>query len=335
MKRVLAIIITLFALTYVINDSFTKEKSVFAITNKNYLLGGETVGIKLYAKGLICIDFEEVGGRNPAKEAGIKKGDIILSSNGKEITGTDLFIKIISESNGKVQISYDRDGKIYETYITPYQDESGNKKVGLWVRDSVAGVGTVSFTDVEKGVMVTLGHSVNDSDTGRRFLAQRGYITNCEIIDVDKSEEGSPGEIYGKFKEDESIYGYITENTEKGLYANIGKISGNIEKLYHIASEKEIHDGGALVYTDVVGGEIKGYSAEIKKCYSSGGSDLIVEIKDNRLIEKTGGIVQGMSGSPIVQDGKIVGVVTHVFINNPSSGYAIYAYRMAEIDRKY
>lgn len=328
MKKKFMLLLTVFMLTYVASDVYKKDQSVFALSEKEYVLGGEIVGIKLYSQGIICVDFEDSNSPNPALLAGLKKGDIILYAGGREISDTDSFVEAVKESKDTVNVVYDRNGKIKETVITPQTDSYGNKRVGMWVRDSVAGVGTITFYSEEDCQVVTLGHPVTDSDTGRSFTVGKGYITDCDILSVEKSKKGAPGEIVGQFREDEKIYGEITANTENGLYAKTESMAEKDAEHIKIASINEVHDGGALLYTDVAGDGVKAYSVNIKRLLGGGKNDMTVEIIDERLISVTGGIVQGMSGSPIVQGGKIVGALTHVFLDDPKSGYGIYAQKM-------
>ena len=235
----------------------------------------------------------------------------------------------VVSAKGELKLTVERNGEIFETSITPVVDESGINRVGMWVRDSIAGVGTVTFSDEKGGRMVTLGHSVSDSDTGTSFGVRKGYITDCEIVSVEKSRAGEPGEIVGKFTEEEKIYGYITENTGGGLFANSSGLAMDDGVKIKAAPSKDIVDGKALLYTELGGDGMKGYEVSIRKVYGKKG-DMIVTVTDEKLLNLTGGIVQGMSGSPIVQNGMLVGAVTHVFVNDPQQGYAIFAETMIE-----
>lgn len=312
----------------VISDAYEKEKSVFAANDKEYILGGQTVGIRLYSKGIILIDFEE-GDDNPALLGGLKVGDMILFADGKAVSDTDSFVKAVTEAEGRIKIVYDRDGKTAETEVEPKIDSSGVKRVGMWVRDSVAGVGTVTLLDMTEGAMVALGHPVTETDTGRSFNVGRGEIAECDIVSVKKSLVGIPGEIYGQFKENGEVYAEITRNTDTGLYASVKTVPSACNERIKIASGREIHNGGAILYSDV-SGTVTAYSVKIRKLYSNDNNDFTVEITDSRLIDLTGGIVQGMSGSPIVQGGKIIGALTHMFVNDPTKGYGIYAEKITD-----
>lgn len=327
MKKKLILILSVFMLTYVISDSYSKEKSVFALAGHDYVLGGSVVGIKLYSKGIIVVDFED-SDNCPALRAGLRRGDTIISAGGTEVTDTDSFLYAVAASGGKLPITFERGGKIISSELIPKCDPSGRLLAGMWVRDSVGGVGTVTFYSPSEGKMVTLGHPVTDSDTGKSFTVQSGVITGCEILSVGKSTPGAPGEIFGRFADEENVLGQITENTERGLYASAAKIPDDPVYM-KIAPASEVKSGGALLYSDIRGNGVEPYTVSIQKLYSSSGSDLLVKITDQRLLDFSGGIVQGMSGSPIVQSGKIAGALTHVFLDDPTSGYGIYSEKMA------
>lgn len=327
MKKKLILILSVFMLSYVISDAIYEEKSVFAANDGEYLLGGQTVGIKLYSKGIIITDFEE-DEKNPAVSAGLKRGDMILFANGRALTDTDSFVEVLSEST-ELNLVYDRGGKTMEAHVMPSEDENGRKRVGMWVRDSIAGVGTVTFYDVSRGKVAALGHPVTESDTGRSFTVGKGEISLCDIASIEKSAPGAPGELCGVFRENGTVYADITDNCQSGLFGNIRALPSVDAPSVKLAREREIHDGGAILYSDVSGTNTA-YSVKIKKLYSKDNNDFIVEITDSRLLDLTGGIVQGMSGSPIVQGGKLIGAVTHVFVNDPTKGYGIFVENMLD-----
>ena len=329
MRQKIAVVLSILMIVYVSADYLT-EGSVAAsaqIDKREYVVGGDIVGIKLYAKGLMLVDFGNIGTECPALIAGLSKGDVILSANGRDIENTDDFILTVLSSEGEIPITVDRNGEVFDTVLKPVTDQSGIKRVGMWVRDSIAGVGTVTFTDITDGRVVTLGHSVTDSDTGRSFTVRKGYITDCDVVFVNKSEKGTPGEIVGKFSESEKIYGYITKNTDSGLYANSSGINPSDGIKVKAMPSKDVRDGEALLYTALAGDGVKPYKVEIKRSLSAKG-DMIVTITDEKLLSLTGGIVQGMSGSPILQNGKLIGAVTHVFVNDPTRGYGIFIENM-------
>lgn len=326
MKKKLLFILSVFMLTYVISDFFTKEKSAFSESGEELILGGQIVGIKLYSEGIMVVGFEETE-ENPAIRAGIKTGDTIISANGIKINGTESFANVVSSSPDGVSVTYRRGGKEASTVIVPEKTADGRLMVGLWVRDSVGGVGTVTFYSEKCNKMVTLGHSVTDSDTGESFYAGGGVITDCEIASVEKSVSGSPGEIYGQFKADETVFGVIEKNTPCGLYASLCTMPSECVRVKTAPSGK-VYDGGALLYSDIGGDGVKAYSVRLKKLYHADSKDFEIEITDERLLALTGGIVQGMSGSPVVQGGKLIGAVTHVFVNSPKKGYGIFVDNM-------
>lgn len=330
MKRKLFLVLAVFALAQTIASALPGHQAASAVidSRKTVILGGETVGIKLYSDGLVCVDFEPEEGGNPALSAGLQKGDVLLLAFGKPLSDTDVFAAIVAEAEGAIPVTFERGGTLWETTITPKVDETGKKRVGLWVRDSVGGIGTVTFYNPEDNQMVTLGHAVTDADTGYQYKVQRGYITDCEVLSVRKSEQGTPGEVFGRFTEDEKIYGYITDNTGAGLFAAGSGLPLAEGEVCSVAGKNEVQNGTALLYTDLAGDGVKPYAVSIQRLYAGGRGDMLVTVEDERLKALTGGIVQGMSGSPLVQNGKIVGALTHVFVNDPTKGYGIFIENM-------
>ncbi|MBR4072818.1 MAG: SpoIVB peptidase [Clostridia bacterium] len=297
---------------------------------------GNPFGMKIYTEGVLVInftDFETKSGiENPAKKAGIQKGDYILSVNGKEITTNEELSDYVAESNGKTLRFKIKRGKnnLYINVKPVIADETNSYKIGLWVRDSSAGIGTLTFYSPLTGVVCGLGQGICDSDTGDLLSIESGEFVNAEIISVTKGKEGSPGEMHGKF-----LYETIADislNSEIGVYGAL-KGSLNVSKVLEVALKQEIKNGNAKIYCTVDGENPKFYNCTVKKrssAYFSRTQNLIVEITDKELLEKTGGIIQGMSGSPILQNGKLIGAVTHVLVDDPTKGYGIFAENMLE-----
>ncbi|MDP4132954.1 MAG: SpoIVB peptidase [Bacillota bacterium] len=298
-----------------------------SVSDKRLVVGGETVGIKLYSEGIVCIGLQNIDGRCPAREAGLRQGDVIYSANGVLLNDSEDFAKAIEGVNGSISIVYMRGKDTISTKIQPIRDSEGKTRIGLWVRDSVAGVGTITFYDKESDRVVSLGHAVTDSDTGQIFKVRNGYITDCQIVSIKKGQSGNPGEIQGRFLPDEHIYGYLTKNTSSGLFANSSGCTKIDGQEYPVAEPAEIKEGPAKILTDLAGNGVEEYDIVIRRVYYKSciaGSDLLIELTDKRLLDLTGGIIQGMSGCPIIQDGKLVGAVTHVFVNDPKRGYGIF-----------
>lgn len=298
---------------------------------------GKAVGIKMYSDGVIVAGIADVetadGTAAPLSDAGIKVGDILVSINGNKIASAEGFERLVSSFNGNpVTIEYLRDGKTMSAQVTPAKSSTDGKyRVGAWIRDSMAGVGTISFVDPASGTFGALGHAICDIDTGKLMPLRSGSIMPATVTDVKKGEIGSPGELRCAFDLKHDI-GTLISNTNRGIFGNIQDASVyEGREALPIADSSEIEPGKAYIYSTVNGTETKTYEIEITKLYRSNNSDeknMMIKITDPELIEKTGGIVQGMSGSPIIQNGKIIGAVTHVLVNDPRRGYGIFIQNM-------
>ncbi len=298
---------------------------------------GNPFGIKLLTDGVIAVEvsgFETVSGfRSPAAEAGIKTGDIIKTVNGKKVMSNEDIEKIISESEGKsLSFNLIRDDKNLILNVNPELcSADGSYRAGLWVRDSSAGIGTVTFYDPETGVFAGLGHPVCDVDTGNILPLSEGEVVDVSVNGVKRGAAGAPGELMGSFSSLEAI-GTLELNCADGLYGVLSSFSSCNEAV-PLGMRQEIETGEAYIYTTVSGTQPKMYKIVIEKIdlhNTKGSKNMIIRVTDKELLEKSGGIVQGMSGSPIIQNGKLVGAVTHVFVNNPAKGYAIFADTMYE-----
>jgi len=316
-----------------------KQVTVSVLPEMQLMPGGKAVGIKMFTKGLICVGTEKIKGvdgetYNIAKALNIKASDMILSANGTELHTVEEFAAIVQNSAGKsVTLIVSRAGKEETKIATPIKTSEGYK-LGLWVRDSTAGIGTVTFVDAEQGGFAALGHPITDVDTGMLMPIDKGSITNAEITGAKKGSRGKPGELYGIFAGVGEECGVITQNTGHGIYGNV--ISNESLTYNHqvvpIATKSQVKTGKAQIYANVDGNEIDSFDIEITKImpYAADEKNLIIKITDTRLLEKTGGIVQGMSGSPIIQNGKLIGAVTHVFVNDPARGYGIFIENMLD-----
>lgn len=315
-------------------------KSVNAYVDERVKLTpcGNAVGITIYTDGVLVVgigSFINMSGQkcSPADDSGIEPGDVILRVAGKEVSSSEeLQIALDANPNGAA-LDIDRNGEIITLTVKPQSSKDGGVRIGAWVRDSTVGVGTLSFHDEKTGLIAALGHAVVDADTGRLIKVKDGKLVEADIIGVSRGQAGAPGELHGTFHENSTIIGSVDGNTELGIFGYVNGISVDYGESLQVAFPDEVHKGDAYVYTTVDGNSVERYSCRIVR---TGDQDepapkgLVIEITDDRLIKKTGGIVQGMSGSPIVQDGKLVGVVTHVFVNDPQKGYGAYAYWMYE-----
>ena len=302
---------------------------------------GNPFGIKLLTDGVIAVEvsgFETASGyRSPAADAGIKTGDIIKTVNGKKVMSNEDIEKIISESGGKsLSFNLMRDDKNLILNVTPELcSADGSYRAGLWVRDSSAGIGTITFYNPETGVFAGLGHPVCDVDTGNILPLSEGEVVDVNVNGVKRGAAGVPGELLGSFSSLSAI-GSLELNCADGLYGIMSSFSACNEAI-PLGMRQEIETGEAYIYTTVSGNKPKLYKIVIEKIDlhdTKGSKNMIIRVTDKELLEKSGGIVQGMSGSPIIQNGKLVGAVTHVFVNNPAKGYAIFADTMYECSKK-
>lgn len=296
---------------------------------------GEPFGMKLYTDGVLVIDCVDIttenGNENPAKFAGIKVGDYIKTVNGKTVTTNEDVLQLVTESGGKtMKFEIVRDGKKITLKVTPVLDkENGVYRIGIWVRDSSAGIGTLTFYSPSNDVVCGLGHGICDSDTNTLLEINNGELVKAEIIDVQKGGSGNPGSLKGKLTYDSVAD--ISLNCESGVYG-VTKQQVSSDMLTEIAMKQEVKNGEAQILCTVNGNTPKLYSCKIKKTGKSDSKtqNLIVTVTDQELINATGGIVQGMSGSPLIQNGKLVGAVTHVLVDDPTKGYGIFAENMLE-----
>lgn len=308
-----------------------KSAKVSEIDEMFAVVSGETFGIKIFTKGVMVVgmtDVESEGKRqNPAKSAGIRIGDIILSVDGANVTSNEDVADIIERSNGKeVNVKAQRNCKKFSCRITPVKSDSdGLYKAGMWVRDSSAGLGTMTFYSPVDGSYAALGHAICDVDTGLILPLQSGEIVGAKINSIVKSERGNAGELCGVFTN--RMLGTLAVNNDNGLYGKLNDYSSD-EKLTKIAASGEVTTGSATILTSIDNGGPKSYSCTIERVGSCGGHDMIIRITDDKLIKATGGIVRGMSGSPILQNGRLVGALTHVFVNDSTKGYGIFAQTM-------
>ena len=297
--------------------------------------GGQPVGVKLNTKGVLIIalsDIESFNGKIPcpASVAGIQIGDSILKINNNDINSSEELSKQISKSEGKgIILLINRKEEQFTKTIVPIKSSIDNKfKIGLWVRDSTAGIGTLTFYDKKSGSFAALGHPITDMDTGTILSINKGDIVRSSVGSVKKGVKGSPGELRGIFEDEGNSIGDISKNTKCGIFgkANVNLINENSQPL-QIGLRNEIQKGPAQIITTIDKNGPKFYDIEIVKLLQQdepGPKSMVIKITDKELLQKTGGIVQGMSGSPIIQNNKIIGAVTHVLVNKPDTGYGIY-----------
>ena len=287
------------------------------------LVGGQVVGIQVSTKGVLVAGLSEVetadGVCTPAKSAGVRQGDIIIKADGKTVSKAADVIAVVEEAGGQpVKLCIERENKKMELDVRPACSAEGQWLLGMWLRDGISGIGTITFQDPESGVYGALGHSISDSESGIQLPVSQGNICDAQILSVNPGASGAPGELNG-CADLGKVLGSIELNTDCGIFGE-GYGALGTRKL----ESGQIATGPATIVSTISGRYTGEYAVEVNRVYRDGsGQHAMISITDPELLEKTGGIVQGMSGSPLIQNGKIVGAVTHVFVSDPSKGYAV------------
>lgn len=301
---------------------------------------GNIIGISIHTKGVLVVGngyFINSNGEkcSPSQKAGVQAGDVILSINGNPVETSEEFQRLVDSSPSRVELVIERDGKSLDLIITPEFADDGHPRIGAWVRDSTVGIGTLSFIDIKSGITAALGHAVVDADTGSIIKVRDGSIVQAKVLGVKKGQIGIPGELQGTFDNDSRRIASIMGNGELGIFGEVtDEVLNEIsDGTMYIAFPNEVEEGEAYILSYVGDGGIRKFSCEIIKTVrqsSAAQKGIVIKITDEELIKSCGGIVQGMSGSPIIQNDRLVGVVTHVFVNDPTKGYGVYAYWMHE-----
>lgn len=276
------------------------------------------------------IEGEDNKKYKPYESSGIEEGDKIIKANDVQINTTNDLIETVNKSKGKeVKLEYIHDEETKECSILPVKQENNEYKLGLWVRDSAAGVGTITFYEPETKTFGALGHGISDIDTGELIDISSGEFVTTNILDITKGENGEPGKIQGSIEKQEKL-GTISKNTRFGIYGVVNNLSSlNIDKSkeMEVATRNEIKKGKATILCNLDNTISKEYEIEIEEIYKDNNYDnksMKIKVTDKELLEKTGGIIQGMSGSPIIQNGKFIGAITHVLVNSPEEGYGVF-----------
>ncbi len=295
------------------------------------IVGGENIGITLNSNGVLIVGVYDVDGSSPATEAGLKTGDIITTINDNKVKNIeDMALKINDSSDGTVSVGYLRGDKEKTATLKLYKDDDNVYKTGLYVKDSVTGIGTLTFIDPETKLFGALGHEIQEQTTGKLLEIKDGKIFDSTVTGVIPSSDGSPGEKQAKYDANKTT-GDVAENTTKGIF---GTYTDKLpdKDTYKVAKPSDIKTGKAKILTVLDGKEIKEYEINITKVNKKeqDTKNFVFEITDKNLLEKTNGIIQGMSGSPIVQGDYIIGAVTHVVVDNPHKGYGIFITNMLE-----
>ena len=307
-----------------------KDISVNVIPKTKVIPVGAAIGMKLYTDGVLVVGMSEIEGKKPYENSGIQEGDRIIKIDKNEIDTTEDLMNIVNKSNGKaVSIQYIRDEETITTSITPVKNQDNEYKLGLWVRDAAAGVGTLTFYEPESKMFASLGHGILDVDTSTLIKIEKGELVTTNILSISKGKKGEPGEIRGTIESGYDI-GDISKNTNFGVFGTLNQSSYLISKqnIMDVALRNEIKTDKAQIICELENGKREYYDIEIQKVFTNNNQDnksMLIKVIDEDLLQKTGGIIQGMSGAPIIQNGKFVGAVTHVLVNDPSLGYGVFA----------
>ncbi len=297
------------------------------VSERVLIPGGQSVGIQMSVKGALIVGVE--------KDSGPQAGDMIIAVNGEPVEGPDDVIEIVSRSGKQVEITVVRNKREIDYTITPYYDkESGEYKLGFWIKEKIAGIGTLSFYDPKTNRFAALGHGIYEAETGVLLQTKDGSLLHTKVNQIKEGEEGEPGEIGGVIYDFQNPLGAIEKNTEYGIYGTAGDAQDfDLNNPLIMAGREEIKEGSAYILTTIDGTEVEKFDIEITRVRHQGSPDskgLEFEVTDEKLLKECGGIVQGMSGSPIIQNNRIIGAVTHVFVNNPKKGYGVFAEWMVE-----
>ncbi|RIX53406.1 SpoIVB peptidase [Paenibacillus nanensis] len=300
--------------------------------------GGQTIGVKVKSAGVLVVGHHQVrdgsgSKQSPGEEAGLKLGDLITNINGlpvNEVHKVGEMCEKYGLNRKPLEVTYKRGGHIGKTKVSPvYDAEDRAWRLGLYIRDSAAGVGTLTFYAPEQGVYGALGHVITDMDTQTPIEVGEGHILQSSVTSINKSQTGEPGAKRANFVKEGKVLGNIERNTPFGIFGKMKEAPdhGYNGKSLPVAFAEDVKEGPAQILTVVNGQKVERFDIEIVHVSKQSGpatKGMVIKITDDRLLKKTGGIVQGMSGSPIIQDGKLVGAVTHVFVNDPSSGYGCF-----------
>lgn len=313
-----------------------KSTTVEVVEESYVAVLGSPFGVKIFTDGVLVVDIDYISTASgkvcPAKNAGIKKGDYISKINGESVTTNEDIADAVKKSKGeKISVDFRRDGNEMTALLVPALDKDENVyKAGLWVKDSTAGLGTLTFYSPYNDIVCGLGHGVYESKTDTIIDFRKGELVGAQIVSVIKGTSGIPGELQGTLNY--SVIGPLKGNFENGVYATASCFI-DTSNLTQVAHKQDVKSGAATIICTVDGKTPQAYSCQIKVDsveVNDTVQDMYVTITDKELIKLTGGIVQGMSGSPIIQNGKLVGVLTHVLIDNPKKGYGIFAENMLE-----
>jgi len=308
-------------------------------TGRELLPGGDAVGVGLYLRGVLVVGLAEIQltdgtWHSPASDGGLKPGDEIRAVDGTAVESAHQFTALVTGKAGAEMVfSVRRGQQTLSLAVTPIKDPTGQYRLGAWVRDSTAGVGTLTYIDEAHDTFGALGHAINDPDTGIVLAVKNGTVVYARVLDIVKGESGNPGELQGDFSLQTKPVGALSINTDFGIFGEQTGTLPNGRSRLPIATQNAVKTGPATLLCTLDDTGTHAYDCQIRRVTRQGVAQtksMVIEITDPVLLNRTGGIVQGMSGSPIIQDGRIIGAVTHVFINDPTKGYGVFIEWMLE-----
>lgn len=314
-----------------------KKVDVEILSDFKVIPGGQSIGVKLNSKGVLVVGHHQIetekGKQSPGEIAGVQVGDIIKKINGKTIdkmSDVTPFVQEAGKTGEPLDLVVIRDEKEIETKLVPLKDKNEHSyRIGLYIRDSAAGIGTMTFYHPESKKYGALGHVISDMDTKKPIVVDDGQIIRSTVTSIQKGANGSPGEKHARFSSEKEVIGDISRNSPFGIFGELSKTmkNGLMDKPIPVALSHQVKEGPAKILTVVDNDQVQLFDIDIvstvpQKFPATKG--MVIKVTDPELLEKTGGIVQGMSGSPIIQDGKLIGAVTHVFVNDPTSGYGVH-----------
>ncbi|MCI8645629.1 MAG: SpoIVB peptidase [Firmicutes bacterium] len=326
-------------LTIIVIGQFSMSRdntaSVEVVTETVLVPGGHSVGVRMDVKGVLVVGLEEIetaDGKsiNPGLEAGLQIGDMILEINGTKVYNAEEVQELVNEIQGDVELEVKRKNQRLNVSLTPVISKEDNLyKLGIWVKDKTAGIGTLTYYDPVNQSFGALGHAIVDPETGSVLSVDRGQLLQAQVQSIQEGAAGTPGEIRGVFYEADSPLGGLEKNSSFGLFGNAYHPIENplYQKPLAVGKQDQVEKGKAYILTTLDNNELERFEIEIEKIdHQSKPSDkgMVIKVTDEELLERSGGIVQGMSGSPIIQNDRIIGAVTHVFVNNPEKGYGIF-----------
>lgn len=312
-----------------------KTVAVSVDETRTLIPGGQSVGIAMTTDGVLVVGLSDPGGTvsSPARLGGVRPGDLLTAVNDRPLKSVTELTNAISDGAPMI-LTLMRGGKSMSISVTPVRDSDGINRLGLWVRDSTAGIGTLTFYDPESGTYGALGHPITDADTGVILPIDTGSLIESRIVDIQRGEKGQPGELIGRFGATSRTLGGIDSNGARGIYGHMdtAPLNALFPDGLSVMSSGEVSPGQAQLLTTLDEGGVRAFDCEIVRLTDSPGSErsFVIQITDEELLKRTGGIVQGMSGSPIIQNGKLAGAVTHVFVSDPTRGYGIFIENMLE-----